>query len=162
MSDDPTTTDASDLILELEAQEIRLQFDGFTHADAWELGSLLVAMGSERGLGITIDITRGDQQLFHAALAGTSPDNDEWIARKTRVVRRFGHSSYLVGLSNAARGTDLVADFGLPLNQFAPHGGSFPITVRGTGPVGTVTVSGLPQADDHALVVEALESFLAR
>ena len=28
------------------------------------------------------------------------------------------------------------------------------------GVVGVVTVSGLPQADDHALVVEALERFL--
>ena len=43
---------------------------------------------------------------------------------------------------------------------FAAHGGSFPITVRDVGVIGTVTVSGLPQAQDHALVVEALQTFL--
>jgi uncharacterized protein (UPF0303 family) len=38
----------------------------------------------------------------------------------------------------------------------AAHGGSFPLLVRGTGCVGAVTVSGLPQRVDHELVVEAL------
>jgi uncharacterized protein (UPF0303 family) len=32
--------------------------------------------------------------------------------------------------------------------------------VRDVGVVGTVTVSGLPQAADHALVVEVLRTFL--
>ena len=32
-----------------------------------------------------------------AALDGTSPDNDEWIRRKSNVVDRFGHSSFYVG-----------------------------------------------------------------
>ena len=32
--------------------------------------------------------------------------------------------------------------------------------VRGVGPVGTVAVSGLPEADDHAMVVEGLERYL--
>ncbi|MGM7668264.1 heme-binding protein [Microbacterium sp. A93] len=43
---------------------------------------------------------------------------------------------------------------------YAAHGGSFPATVSGTGVVGSITVSGLAQADDHALVVEALEQHL--
>ena len=32
--------------------------------------------------------------------------------------------------------------------------------VEGVGVVGAVTVSGLPQAEDHALVVEAVRTFL--
>jgi uncharacterized protein (UPF0303 family) len=44
---------------------------------------------------------------------------------------------------------------------YAAHGGVFPVIVRGVGPVGTVGVSGLPQAEDHAFVVEQLTSFLA-
>ena len=46
--------------------------------------------------------------------------------------------------------------------EFAAHGGAFPIYVRGTGAVATVTVSGLPQKADHELVVEALSEILGR
>ena len=50
---------------------------------------------------------------------------------------------------------------GVEPRLFAPHGGSFPIRVRDVGVVGSVTVSGLPEADDHAFVVEMIEAFLA-
>lgn len=36
------------------------------------------------------------------------------------------------------------------------------MSVAGVGPIGTVGVSGLPQADDHELVVLQLTSFLTR
>jgi uncharacterized protein (UPF0303 family) len=45
---------------------------------------------------------------------------------------------------------------GLPLRDYATHGGSFPIRVTGVGGVGAVTVSGIPQREDHALVVACL------
>jgi uncharacterized protein (UPF0303 family) len=113
------------------------------------------------GLGVTVDIRRGEQQLFHAALEGTAPNNDVWIERKNRVVRRFGHSSLYMGVlyegSDAAFAERELVD----PQQFAAHGGAFPIIVRGVGVIGTVAVSGLPQADDHDLVVSVLRRFLA-
>lgn len=151
-------TDNAALITELEAQEARLRFTTFTNEDALRLGLLIVRLATERSLGITVDITRGEQQLVHIALDGSTADNDEWIARKTRVVRRFAASSLLVGLR---QGEAFNATFDLPLALYAAHGGSFPVVVEGVGLVGTVTVSGLPQRDDHALVVEALEKFLS-
>jgi uncharacterized protein (UPF0303 family) len=51
---------------------------------------------------------------------------------------------------------------GLPISEYASHGGSFPLAVKGTGIVGSVTVSGLPQRADHELVVEALCRILGR
>jgi uncharacterized protein (UPF0303 family) len=151
----------SDLIAELERQEERVQFTSFDNDDAWALGSLLVRLGKERRLPIAIDIRRSGHQLFHAALPGTAPDNDNWIERKVRVVQRFNASSYLVGRRFAAKGEELGERHGVNPAEYAMHGGSFPIRVRGVGVIGTVTVSGLPQADDHALVVEALETHLA-
>jgi len=148
-------------IATIEGQERDLVFAGFDNADAWRLGCLLVELAQERELGIAIDIRRGPQQLFHAALPGTTPDNDTWIERKVRVVERFGASSYLVGLRAVAKGTTFAVQHDLPLQQYAAHGGCFPVRVTGVGVVGTVTVSGLAQADDHALVVEALRTFLA-
>jgi uncharacterized protein (UPF0303 family) len=146
---------------ELVAQEQRLQFTRFDNDDAWRLGCLLVELARERSLGVTIDVRRGDQQLFHCALPGTSADNDAWIERKIRVVRRYGNSSYLVGQRFRDQGTTFEQKSRLDPGLYAAHGGAFPVNVVGVGVVGTVTVSGLPQVEDHLLVVEGLEAFLA-
>lgn len=99
--------------------------------------------------------------MFHAAREGTTADNDSWVERKVRVVYRFGASSYLVGLRARAKGEDFNDQHGLPLQEYAAHGGAVPVRVEGVGIVGVVTVSGLAQGDDHAMVVEALRAFRA-
>ncbi len=53
-------------------------------------------------------------------------------------------------------GLSFGARYNLPEEDYAAHGGCFPIIVEGTGIVGSVTVSGLPQREDHNLVVEGL------
>ncbi|PRH76769.1 heme-degrading domain-containing protein [Streptomyces solincola] len=153
-------TDDERLVTEVTAQQQELVLPRFTHEDAWALGSLLVELARERRLPVAVDIRRGPQQLFHAALPGSSADNDAWIDRKRRVVERYGDSSLLVGARFRARGRAFDADSRLDLDRYAAHGGSFPLIVRETGVVGSVTVSGLPQRDDHALVVEALTAFV--
>lgn len=147
---------------ELEAQERRLVFRQFTNEDAWALGCLLVEMARERQAPFAIDIHRGSQQLFHAAMPGSTPDYDAWINRKRRVVERYGSASYLVGARFRAEGSSFEESSRLDPDEYAAHGGSFPITVEGVGVVGTVTVSGLPQLQDHRFVVEALEEFLGK
>ena len=128
---------------------------------AWELGTRLRTLAVERGLRIVIDVRRFGQPLFYAAMEGTTPDNVEWVRRKSNVVARFHRSSYGVGLNLKAKNDSLEAR-GLPIVDYASHGGSFPLVVAGTGVVGSVTVSGLAQRDDHELVVEALCGLLGR
>ena len=152
----------TELIASVEADERDLVLRTFTHADAWRLGCLLVELADERDLPVTIDVRKGAQQVFHAAREGTTPDNDTWVERKVRVVQRFGASSYLVGLRHRAQGTSFNDKHELPLQEYAAHGGAFPVRVEGVGIVGVVTVSGLAQGDDHALVVEALRAFLGQ
>ncbi|MFJ3595783.1 heme-degrading domain-containing protein [Streptomyces sp. NPDC090126] len=154
-------TTPSPTLSELIAQERRLTLPRFSHDDALALGSLLVELARERHAPVAIDIRRGAQQLFHAALPGSSADNDAWIDRKRKVVERYGESSYLVGTRFRARGTTFEESSRLDPDTYAAHGGSFPIAVKGAGVIGSVTVSGLPQAEDHAMVVEALERFAA-
>ena len=149
-----------DLLQELLRQEYELQFREFTNDDALQLGLTLVQRAKAGGQAVTVDIRRNGQQLFHCALEGTSADNDEWILRKTRVVDRYGHSSFYIGTQFRARGTTFEASSRLDPDRYAAHGGAFPIIVRDVGPVGTVTVSGLPQEEDHALVVAVLREFL--
>jgi uncharacterized protein (UPF0303 family) len=137
-------------------QEALLRFTRFDEESAWKLGSRLREMARARELPIVVDIRRFGQPLFYSALAGTSPDNAEWARRKANAVARFHRSSYGVGLEMQLKNTTLWEKFGLTLDEFAAHGGGFPLAVEGAGVVGSVTVSGLPQRDDHELVVEAI------
>jgi len=139
-----------------------LQFESFSKDDALDLGLRLVELGRQRSHPIAIDITKGEQVLFHAALEGATPDNDRWIRAKQRTATRYEVPSLLVGLRARAAGRRIEDNAWFDQQEFAAHGGSFPIYLRGTGVVGTVTVSGLPQKADHELVVEALTEILGR
>jgi uncharacterized protein (UPF0303 family) len=149
-------------VAELAAEEQELQFSSFTNDDAWELGSALVAAARERSAPVVIDVTRNGHQLFRAALPGSAPDNDTWIARKQRVVHRFGHGSLYVRQASIERGTTFEAEFALDPAEYAAHGGAVPVLVRSVGPVGVVAVSGLPQLEDHRMVVAGIRAHLAR
>ena len=149
--------------LELIAkQERELILPEFDEAIAWELGLRLRELASARRLPVAIEIKRFGQPLFYSALHGSTPDNAEWVRRKGNVVARFHRSSYAVGLGLKQTNSTLADKFELPSSDYASHGGSFPLKVAGTGVIGSVTVSGLPQRADHELVVEALCSQLGR
>jgi len=129
---------------------------------AWDLGSRLRTMAAERGLAVVIDVRRFGQPLFYAAMDGTTPDNPEWVRRKSNVVARFHHSSYAAGLREKQKNQTLHESQGLAVADYATHGGSFPLAVSGAGVVGSVTVSGLPMRADHELVIEALCAIVGR
>jgi uncharacterized protein (UPF0303 family) len=145
----------------LLAEEERLVFESFDHHTAWDLGSAMRARAVAAALPIVISIRRNGHRLFHTALPGSAADNDFWIDRKSAVVDRYGHSSYYIGCLHRAKGGDFDVDARLDVNLFAAHGGAFPMSIRGTGPVGVIAVSGLPQVEDHRFVVSALDQFLS-
>lgn len=151
-----------DILKQLLQEEQELQFTRFNEETAWEIGSLLVERSKSENLPVAIDISRGSHQLFHASLPGTAPDNDEWIKRKIRLVYRFGHSSFYIGQLLKSKGKSIEQAYLIPESEFGPHGGCFPVMVKGTGMVGTITVSGLPQEEDHKLVTQAIRDYLAR
>ena len=146
------------LLEELVAQEETLVFDSFDERTAWKFGVAL--REAAEGLPVAISIRRNGQRLFHAALPGASADNDGWLARKSAVVDRYGKSSLRVGEEFRSAGGSFDTDSRLDPAEFAAHGGAFPVLLRGTGCVGTIAVSGLPQLEDHRLVVRTLEAFL--
>lgn len=155
-----TPPPSAETLAELLEQERELQFSLFDNALAWELGQRLVAAARDGGHAVTVDIRRGEQQLFHAALEGTSADDDAWIERKGAVVRRFGHSSLHVGIDCALAGQSPEERYRLDPLRYSVHGGAFPISVRGVGMVGTVAVSGLSPVGDHQLVVSVLRELI--
>jgi uncharacterized protein (UPF0303 family) len=140
-------------------QETELHFPHFDHNTAWSLGLTLRELAVSRKHPIVIDVRRFGQPyqpLFYTALPGTTPDNARWVQRKSNVVARFHRSSYQLGLQLQLNKTTFAEKYSLPDADYATHGGSFPIHVTGTGIIGSVTVSGLPQREDHNLVVEGL------
>jgi len=151
-----------DILMQLLQEEQELQFTKFNETTAWKIGSQLVERSVSKNLPVTIDITRGDHQLFHASLCGTSPDNDEWVKRKVRLVYRFGHSSSYMGQLLKSKGKRIEEAYLISENDYAPHGGCFPIILKDTGVIGTITVSGLSQEEDHKLVVQAIRDHLAQ
>jgi uncharacterized protein (UPF0303 family) len=143
-------------------QERELVFSEFNAQTAWELGARLRATAAERELAVVIDVRRFGQPLFYAAMNATTPDNVEWVRRKSNVVARFHRSSYAIGIKEKIKNETLLESQGLPVADYATHGGAFPISLAGGGVIGSVTVSGLPQRADHEMAVEALCALLGR
>jgi len=141
-------------------QEVVLQFDTFSNKRALEIGLLLVEEAEKNNKPVTIDITRNNHQLFHVAMEGTSADNDAWVIRKSNVVNRFGHSSMYMSLKLDVKGGTIEDAYFLDASDFAAHGGSFPIHIKNTGVIGSITVSGLPSEQDHQMVVNVLSKYL--
>ena len=154
----PTLDPAAQALLPiLEEQNFRIGFGAFDYDDAFSLGSSLMAKAAADDLGITVSIAFGEQRVFHAARPGTTADNDDWLARKFRVVARYNVPSFLVSTKYRARGVDFNEATGLPVTQYAAAGGAFPLRVNGSL-IGAVGVSGLVENLDHDLVVWALEA----
>lgn len=147
-------------IASLAAEATRLILPQFDEDTALRLGTILITLARTENLPVVINIRTADRTLFHAALPGSAPLNDNWARRKSNVALMFQKSSLLVGTIMREKGSSLAND-GLPVADYADHGGAVPIVMQGVGMVAVATVSGLPQRDDHALVVRGLETLLA-
>ncbi|MEY4758215.1 MAG: hypothetical protein RJA34_3113 [Pseudomonadota bacterium] len=155
-----TPEDEKALLATLQQQENELQFTEFTRDMALTLGLGLVQAAKDAGVAVMVDIRLGDLQLFGHAMAGTTGDNADWVRRKNNVVRRYAHSSFFMGTLYRSRGTQFEVHTGLDPREYAAAGGAFPILIKGVGMVGTITVSGLPQEQDHAMVVAQIRQLL--
>lgn len=143
-------------------QEQVLQFERFDEDTAWRLGSLLHERAAAEGWPLLIDVRRFDRPLFLAARPGATADNHDWVRRKSNVVQRFLCSSYRMARQLKLEGKDIGERYQLSAADYAAFGGSFPISVHGAGVIGSVTVSGLPDWQDHRIVVEGLCSLLGK
>jgi uncharacterized protein (UPF0303 family) len=141
-------------------QERRLVFKKFDANIAWALGCELRKLAESLEASVAIDISLHDRQLFHHAMSGASADNADWVRRKRNTVLRCHKSSYGIGQKFALEGGSFHEKTGSSLQDYATHGGGFPITLEGLGCIGAITVSGLPQREDHMFVVRVLAEHL--
>lgn len=158
MEPNPVSLEAD--ITQLKIQEQNLQFQSFTEEDAWNLGEAMRAAAIAKKHPFVIDIRSAGRKLFFAALPGSVPENENWVQRKINIVMAKHKSSYHIGREMAQNGKTLDQAMGFNPIDIAPHGGCFPIIIKNVGVVGTITVSGIPQREDHSFVVEQICAFL--
>ncbi|KAG2207223.1 hypothetical protein INT47_012276 [Mucor saturninus] len=149
-----------DLLNIILLQEEKCEFTSFKSEDALALGLLLIDNAKPFKKSVVIDITLNGHQLFHYAMGGTTKDNDEWVRRKNNTVNRFGRSSYYVGRHLANQNKTVEEKYFVDEKEYATHGGAFPLKIKDVGVVGTITVSGLAQEDDHNLVANTIQEYL--
>ncbi|QKX58698.1 uncharacterized protein TRUGW13939_05825 [Talaromyces rugulosus] len=175
---DPSTNPTELASYELSPSAV---LPSFTASTAWSLGTALrtriLSLPSSQRKPAVISITQanGNHILFQAVTeSGTLPDNEEWVRRKRNAVLRWGLSSW--GLRNKIAATVAAPEYdvepafakkfalkssnGSP-EDYAIHGGGFPIRVKGVdGIVGVIVVSGLKQEHDHQVIVEVIKDFI--
>jgi uncharacterized protein (UPF0303 family) len=155
---DHTSDTTRDLAI-IARQEDLLQFNAFDNITAWQLGESIKKHCESGNLAVTIEIRLCRETVFFFAMPGTSPNNADWARRKRNTTELQQRSSYAIGLA-LSEGETLKSQSGLPMRDYAHHGGSVPIRVKGVGFVGVVTISGLPQREDHNIVVRAMADFI--
>jgi len=144
---------------ELMKQEEDFSFSSFDNDDAIALGQEMLKIATSQKAPVIVQVRIGQQIIFHAALSGTTTENDWWINRKARVVEKFNHSSMYVRVSFEENYQTFEEHSGLDNELYAAHGGGFPIIVAGQGVVGVALVSGLPQVEDHKMIIQGLTNF---
>ena len=146
--------------IELLQQEALLEMSSFGVTEALEVGDFANVLGTKRNLPVAIEVRIGDWVIYHASLPGSSPQNQEWLDRKARVVSLKHHSTLYERVSSEERGVDWYKENNLTEELYAIHGGGLPIIVKNYGLAGTLLVSGLPQLDDHKFGVDVLRLYI--
>lgn len=145
-----------DELMRVRAQAGSRTRDQFSHADAIAVGRAALGLAEEATLSVVVDVRRGDQIVFHAALEGTTAEHDDWVRRKVNTAIRHEVPSYefLLRQEQSGRAPDWLNP-----TEFAVAGGAVPVVVAGSV-VGAVTVSGIVSSanGDHDLAMAALRS----
>lgn len=144
------------LIAALLKQEQALVLPAFDETAAYDIGTAIRAVAAAREAPVVIDIRTASRRLYFSALPGATPENEDWARRKGNTVLRCHASSLRVGAQLAAKGQQAWPDAALDPKDFTDHGGAFPVTVKGSGIVAVVAVSGLPSRDDHEMITAEL------
>jgi uncharacterized protein (UPF0303 family) len=103
--------------------------------------------------------TRG-WTIFHRSLPESSPENDLWISRKTRAVELRHHSTLFKRVNAEEPGVEWYKENKVSEENFASHGGGFPLTSIKNGYLGSMIISGISQIEEHLLCIEVLSKFI--
>jgi len=139
-----------------------LLLDSFSVIDGLILGQIALEIGMHRCLPVAVEVRIENWIIFHAALPGSTFENQDWLDCKARVVLLKHHSTLYERVSAEEYGVDWHRENRLLDETHAIHGGGLPLITKSEGFVGVLLVSGLPKVEDHLFSVDVLTEFLAR
>lgn len=142
----------------LAAEQENLLLNAFSYDFAWALGVAIRARAEAIRAPVAIEVSHGLTTVFASLLPGATLDNLDWTARKRAVAHRFHRSSLAMRLEAEKAGFDFNERFRLPKEAYVASGGGIPLILRNGTLIGTAAVSGLPDTDDHQLIVDGLRS----
>lgn len=146
----------ADDIAKIIEQERGLEFSEFNENVAFSIGVRVRERALREKLGLVVDVRTWDRQMFYAAMPGTTADNPNWVRRKVNTVQLLQKSSYRVALEQSREDRLFAPNRALAAADYVLAGGGFPIRMKGFGPIGCVTISGLHERDDHQVAVDAV------
>ena len=146
----------ADDIAKIIEQERGLEFAQFDEHIAYAIGTRVRERALREKLALVVDVRTWDRQMFYAAMPGTTGDNPNWVRRKINTTQRLLKSSYRVALEQNREDRLFAATRALDGADYVLAGGAFPIRIKGFGPVGCITISGLHERDDHQVGVDAI------
>jgi uncharacterized protein (UPF0303 family) len=145
---------------QLAAEQQELLLNRFDYDFAWALGTRMRDLAVRDAAPVAITVAHGTTVIFSTLLPGATLDNLDWAARKRAVVHRFQRSSLAIRLEAEEMGYEFNARFRLPEADYVASGGGVPLILRDGTLIGTAAVSGLPDVDDHRLVVAAMRDLV--
>jgi uncharacterized protein (UPF0303 family) len=146
----------ADDIAKIIEQERGLELSEFNENIAFSIGVRVRERALREKLGLVVDIRTWDRQMFYAAMPGTTADNPNWVRRKINTAQRLLKSSYRVALEQNREDRLFAPNRALDGADYVLAGGAFPIRMKGFGPIGCITISGLHERDDHQVGVDAM------
>ncbi|MRH44443.1 heme-degrading domain-containing protein [Aquibacillus halophilus] len=144
---------------DLLKEETDFQFSEFTNITAYQIGSRIIEKALKENKSIVVNIQRDGEPLFYTKMNGTTTNNDEWVTRKNNVLSHFKHSSYYMHVYLKSINSN-VESHSLDPKDYAAEGGAFPLIIKDTGIIGTITVSGLTGEEDHRMITSVLSEYL--
>ncbi len=147
-------------IASYEQQEERLRFEAFDNNTAWTIGSLIVEKAMKEGMVIATSIRIAGFEVFKFGLVGSNAEHDYWMTKKVNTVNQLKISSFHAAAILEEQQKTMEEYYGFDPEKYVCCGGGFPILLKNGELVGTIAVSGLPDNEDHQLMVDVLTDFL--
>ena len=147
-------------LVKYETQEKELVFQAFTNEDGKAIGEAIIDKVKTMGRAVVVDIVRNRQRIYYHAMEGTHIDFERRAVKKARIVQDYFMSSIKLCKFLEMNGKTMEEMLQLSSQEYSARGGSFPIHVKGSGIIGTITVSGMDHEEDHQVIVDVLEAYL--